>query len=189
MQMYFTDTLQIQNNSLTGTGVFRTNEKTVNDIYLQTVAIGNTTFSTNQLTLLQSIAAQCPLSGGEAVLRARDILALAPGTPQFYNNVNTCGNSARPSQDRTEQADLGDYVQVRPNPASESILIRYILSGEKEHQLILANIIGEVVGSFLLNGKEGEITVSIGNLPPGVYWYSLTGGTALPASGKLIIQR
>ena len=178
-----------QNNSLSGTGDYRTNEKTVNSIYLQTVAVGNNTFSTTQLSTLQSIAAQCPLSGGEAVLRARDILALAQGTSLFYNNANTCGNGARPSRDRTEQADLGDFVQVRPNPASESITIRYVLSGEAEHQLILANIIGEVVGTFLLNGKEGEITVFIGNLPPGIYWYSLTGGVALPESGRLIIQR
>ena len=110
-----------QNNSLSGTGDYRTNEKTVNSIYLQTVAVGNNTFSASQLTTLQSIAAQCPLSGGEAVLRARDILALAQGTPLFYNNVNSCGSGARPSRDRTEQFQAGNFIQVRPNPASENI--------------------------------------------------------------------
>jgi hypothetical protein len=42
MKMCFTNTLQTQNNNLTGSGDFRTNEKTVNDFYLQTVAIGVT---------------------------------------------------------------------------------------------------------------------------------------------------
>jgi len=44
--------LLIKNNGLSGTGDYRTNEKTVNTIYLQTVAFGNNTFSATQLAAL-----------------------------------------------------------------------------------------------------------------------------------------
>jgi Secretion system C-terminal sorting domain len=190
MKMYFTNTLQTQNNSLSVTGDFRTNEKTVNDIYLQTMAVGNNTFSEVQLVSLQAIAAQCPLSGGEAVLRARDMLALSQDSPIFYDDATICGSALRqPSQDRTGQVLESDFVQVRPNPASESITINYSLSDGLEHKLVLMNTIGEIVTNFLLNGKAGETTHSIGNLPPGIYWYTVIGGNGSETSGKLIINR
>jgi len=187
--MYFTNTLQTQNNSLTGTGDFRTNEKTVNDIYLQTVAVGNTTFSTNQLTALQSIAAQCPLSGGEAVLRARDMLALTQNVPIFYYDATNCSaNGLRPSQDRIETNLLGDFVEVQPNPASESVTVKYELSDEVNHHIVFMTVYGQVMSDILLNGKAGEITISIGNLPTGIYWYAVSGSNASVTSGKLIIN-
>lgn len=181
--------LNSQNNSLTGTGDYRTNEKTVNSIYLQTIAIGNNTFSDTQLSSLQAIAAQCPLFGGEAVLRARDMLALVQDAPTHYNNANTCGNAVRPSQNRIEQLQVNDFVQVRPNPASENIVVDYSLSEGVKYQIMLVSIFGQVVGIFPLDGHEGVTTIPINKLPEGIYWYSVTGGIGKSSPGKLIIHR
>ena len=170
-------------------GDYRTNEKTVNGIYLETVAVGNNTFSAAQLSSLQVVAAQCPLSGGEAVLRARDMLALAQDAPTFYNNGNTCGNALRPSQNRLEQLQINDFVQVRPNPASENIVVDYSLSEGVKYQIMLVSIFGQVVGIFPLDGNEGVTTIPINNLPEGIYWYSVTGDKGISCPGKLIIHR
>ena len=189
-QLSTANTLFTQNNGLSGTGDYMINEKRVNGIYLETVGAGNAAYSSTQLTYLQAIAAQCPLSGGEAVLRARDMLALSQDSPIFYDDATICGSALRqPSQDRTDQVLESDFVQVRPNPASESITINYSLSDGLEHKLVLMNAIGEIVTNFLWNGKARETTHSIGNLPPGIYWYTVIGGNGSETSGKLIINR
>lgn len=52
------------------------NEQIVNDIYLETVALGNQNFTTRQIEILYDIAHQCPEIGGTSVYRARSIYAL-----------------------------------------------------------------------------------------------------------------
>lgn len=51
-----------QNAAVTGSGVWITNEKIVNSIYLQTIASGQAISPTQQATLA-AIAAQCPANG------------------------------------------------------------------------------------------------------------------------------
>jgi hypothetical protein len=186
MKMYFTNTLQTQNNSLTGTGDFRTNEKTVNDIYLQTMAVGNNTFSEVQLVSLQAIAAQCPLSGGEAVLRARDMLTLTQDTPIFYNNITTCGSSLRPSENRMPELPINGFVRMNPNPASGNTVIQYAFASEGlERNLLLFNLFGQQVAKIILPDLEGEVAFSTQTLPSGVYHYVVTNSTV---KGNLVIS-
>lgn len=180
--------LLTQNDGLGGSGGFRYTEKVVNAIFLETIAMDSVEFSSTQRTTLLGIASQCPLSGGEAVLRARDLLAATPEGPFFYDDSINC-NGARPARERVEPVQNRDAVQVWPNPASESITIKYALSGGQDYQMVLMNTIGEMVGNFLLTGGKGEKTIAISNLPSGVYWYSVTGSALLPISGKLIIHR
>ena len=175
-----------QNNSLSGTGDYRTNEKTVNSIYLQTVAVGNNTFSASQLVSLQAIAAQCPLSGGEAVFRARDILTLTQNAPIFYNNVATCGNSFRPAQNRDPEFQNNGFVKINPNPASENSVVQYAFVSEGiERRLLLFNIFGQLVANILLQDLEGEVALSTHALPSGVYHFVVTNTSV---KGNLVIS-
>jgi hypothetical protein len=175
-----------QNNNLTGTGDFRTNEKTVNDIYLQTVAVGNNTFSAVQLVSLQAIAAQCPLSGGEAVLRARDMLTLTQDAPIFYNNVTNCGSNLRPSENRAPELPINGFVKMNPNPASGNTVIQYAFASEGlERNLLLFNLFGQQVAKVILPDLEGEVALSTQTLPSGVYHYVVTNSTV---KGNLVIS-
>jgi hypothetical protein len=175
-----------QNNNLTGTGDFRTNEKTVNDIYLQTVAVGNNTFSAVQLVSLQAIAAQCPLSGGEAVLRARDMLTLTQDAPIFYNNVTNCGSNLRPSENRAPELPINGFVKMNPNPASGNTVIQYTFASEGlERNLLLFNLFGQQVAKVILPDLEGEVALSTQTLPSGVYHYVVTNSTV---KGNLVIS-
>ncbi|MDO8368889.1 MAG: hypothetical protein Q7T20_18980, partial [Saprospiraceae bacterium] len=183
-QLSIANALLSQNNGLIGTVDFRINEKNVNSIYLETVAAGNTAYSSAQLTYLQAIAAQCPLSGGEAVLRARDMLALAQDAPTFYNDATICG-SLRPSRDRTDQVLVDDFVQVRPNPASDMAFIYYAFgSTSTEKRLLLFNVFGQQVTNVLLPNSEGELTLSTHSLPSGVYHFVVSNSTV---KGNLVI--
>ena len=178
--------LLAQNNSLSGTGDYRTNEKTVNSIYLSTVAVGNYTFTPTQLASLQAIASQCPLTGGEAVMRARDLLALAPNPPVFYNDASICGSVLRPAlEERTDNNPGGDFVEVRPNPASEYLEIHYGFSAEKQgRQLVLFDVFGKVASSIPIPDRSGTKTVQVSHLSAGIYRYSIIGSVL---TGNVVI--
>ncbi|MFN0215172.1 MAG: zinc-dependent metalloprotease family protein [Saprospiraceae bacterium] len=185
VRISFASPLYAQNAGLSGTGDYRVNEKMVNAIFLETMALGNTTFSSTQLAYLQAIAVQCPLSGGEAVQRARDMLALAQDAPAFYNDATTCGNSMRPPQKGVSRTQEGEFVRISPNPASESVVINYTFASDVvEKRMLLFNVGGQQVANILLPELEGEVTMPIKSLPSGVYHFIVTNSSVI---GNLVI--
>jgi hypothetical protein len=181
--------LLTQNDGLSGSGGIRFTEKVVNAIFLEMIAMDSVELSSTQRTTLLDIASQCPLSGGEAVLRARDLLAATPEGPFFYDDSINC-TGARPVRDRVVPLQNTDLVQLRPNPATERITIGFAFNDASEtHHLLLINAVGQLVGDFQLSGLEGEMNVSIAHLPTGVYYYTVTGSYAPGTSGKLFINR
>lgn len=177
------------NNNLSGTNTYQTNEKTVNEIFLQTVATGNLVFTPVQQTQLTSIANSCPLSGGEAVLRARTLLNLALETPVTYDDGTLCG-ALRPSEGRSSEVVSGtDQILVYPNPANDQIILDYQINSANDARVLLFNALGQVVRSVSLPQTNGQLTISVSDLNPGIYWYKLSGVGNSSLSGKIIINR
>jgi len=182
------NSLLTQNDGLGGSGGFRYTEKVVNAIFLETIAMDSVELSSTQRTTLLDIASQCPLSGGEAVLRARDLLSATQEGPFFYDDSINC-NGARPARDRVAPLLNRDMLHLWPNPASERITIGFAFTdGSATHQVLLINAVGQV-GDFQLSGPEGEMNVSIAHLPTGIYYYTVSGSYALGTAGKLFINR
>lgn len=176
-----------QNNGLTGSAAYQANEKTVNEIFLQTVAIGNYDFTAAQIASLEAIAELCPLSDGEAVLRARSLLNLAHETPVPYDDMALCYIGERADGKKKQAAKEGQFVKLFPNPANEAVMIEYRGIDNPDQRIVLYNILGQVVMEIRLPEEQGRIRISVGSLPGGVYWYSLRESQNL--SGKLLISR
>lgn len=92
------------NNSVNDTWLFETNQKTVYDIYLSTVAKGIDTFTTSQHQQLLDIAMQDVKTGGTGVYGARVMLGLEPNhNPAKINEtvqlVNCIGPNLIPNSD------------------------------------------------------------------------------------------
>ncbi len=176
--------LLAMNGNLLGSATYQVNEKTVNGVFLQTVALDNPILSPAQTASLASIATQCPLSGGEAVLRARALLNLNLETPVVYNDA-IC-NAQRPSGERNEASIAkGVMLKIYPNPASDMLNIEYSkLENAGDIQFALYDTYGRVVREVPLTNKEGKVQVDVQNLPEGIYWYVLPGILI----GKVILQ-
>ncbi len=174
--------LTTQNNVLTGTAEYLLNEKTVNSIFLETIATGNNSFSESQLSSLESIAGQCALSGGESVLRARDMLALVQETAYFYDDDILCN-----AQPRTSKGSVGgfeDAIKIFPNPANDEIRIQYDVQKTDGAHLKFFNVYGQLSKVVLLPEARGTVLTPTNNLASGVYFYTLDGVTA----GRVIIN-
>jgi len=175
--------LLAQNNNLTGSATYQTNEKAVNEIFLQTVAIGNFTFSEPQIASLENIAALCPLSDGEAVLRARAMLNLLETPPVTYDDIAICNGGERSNR----QMPSGHFIRVYPNPTYGSATIDYKGIGESGGHFLIFNSLGQVVREIALAQDQGNVQISLGTLSEGIYWYALSG--SINTTGKLIINR
>jgi len=169
------------NGTLADSTVYQANEKSVNQIFLQTLALGNTEFTEAQITALESIAEGCPLSDGEAVLRARAMLNILEESPAVYDDFVICG-----SGERTEEKgrDAKSSLRVYPNPANDFLNVDYYSVTNTDSQLLIFNAQGQSVREITLASKAGVIQVSLNNIPSGVYWYVAPG----IGVGKFIVQ-
>lgn len=97
------------------------NRKTVDRIYLQTLARGIYTLTQNQRDSLWEIAIQCPAEGGNAVYEARSLYGLGLGTAAF-DDEQLCATEQRHafSKQNTTQALA---ITLAPNPANDRVMI------------------------------------------------------------------
>lgn len=179
------DNLLLQNDNLPDLGKpYTANEKTVNDILLRTVLHGIFTFSSQDSATLESIAALCPLSDGESVLRARALLALVWGTPQSYEDEANC----IAERSRREQSATPDQFRIYPNPAADRITVEHSGDETSEQTLLLFNALGQVVKTAILPKEQNSTQVLLNGVPAGIYWYRVNGMQAAIHSGKIIIN-
>ena len=171
-----------KNNTLTGNEYYQQYEKVVNDIFLHTVASGIYVFSATQYTLLDSIARQCPLSRGEAVVRARALLAIVQDEPVNYDNETAC----LPANREGNQTSAPGELRIYPNPATDMLTIEYPASEPAE--LIFFNSVGQQVLHLPLAGKQIR-QLEVSAIPPGIYYYILRMANHPVNRGKLIISK
>ncbi|MDX1913457.1 MAG: T9SS type A sorting domain-containing protein [Saprospiraceae bacterium] len=174
------------NNNLSASTTYQFNEKAVNEIFLQTVAIGQLSFNATQLSLLAAIANSCPLSGGEAVLRARALLNAGLGTPVIYNDEMLC-NAQRPSEGRSVLEAGKNKLSIYPNPASDQLIIDYILEDHTKSNFFLLNSLGQIVKQISFNDSSGTTNLVLDGLPSGMYWYKVLPINDASLSGKIFI--
>ena len=178
--------LLTQNNNLNATTVYAGYEKTVNDIFLRTLAQGIFVFTSQDSATLTNLAGHCPLSDGEAVLRARAMLASIQNSLVAYDDRAIC-NSPR------EQAPLvtisKNMLLVYPNPASDKISITYNLEGSNTKQFYLFNATGQLVKTMVLPSEgNGTLQIDASTFSNGVYFYQTSGMDTQSLAGKLLIQ-
>ncbi|MFN0216284.1 MAG: hypothetical protein ACKVT2_18650 [Saprospiraceae bacterium] len=169
------------NAALTGNASYQVNEKLVNQIFLQSIAIGNLEFSETQISSLEGIATLCPLSDGEAVLRARAMYQLIQGAFADYDDLFICGGGGERSEKNNQTAQS---VRIYPNPANDALSIDYHGIGNLGGKFLMFNAQGQSVREIILPSDEGVVQLITNGLPNGIYWYSVPGIT----EGKVLIQ-
>jgi hypothetical protein len=86
---------------------------------------------------------------------------------------------------RVEKAVISNAY---PNPANSSTTITYSLPGAASGSVMIRNLLGTTVKEITLEANSGKLSLSTGDLPEGVYFYSLIVNGKTDASKKLIIR-
>jgi parallel beta-helix repeat protein len=125
------------NESIAPENLFEANEKQINEIYLNTVARGDS-LSESQKSLITSIAAQCPMIGGIAVFKARHLYAYF-GLP-IFNDSEICSFISGGQKVVKQQSNA--EVSIFPNPAQDVLYINTIFVTPT--RIVLRDITGRI---------------------------------------------
>jgi len=75
-----------------------------------------------------------------------------------------------------------------PNPANNTVNFEYSMNRENAGSVIIRNLLGSVVKKSTLTSEEGKLSIVTGDLPEGIYFYSLDVDGKTMTTRKLIIN-
>ena len=175
-----------QNSAIVSTGIHEYNERTVNEIMLLAVPQGRP--NALQITALDTIASQCPLSGGTAVFRARSYLSGYTGT--IYND-NACNTQQYQKPGGQGPSAFSEFFMVRPNPAKGYFVVSCGKdnSSKDDQDVLLYDLNGKVVRNAVLSKGDKDVTFETAGLSPGIYFVKVLEKGRLLFSTKLAIHK
>ena len=178
--------LASDNAAIPASYIFEINEQTVNDIFLNTIASGIYTFDSLQQATLESIAFQCPLTGGTAVFRARGLLSLV-GDYDFGDDVVNCqevGN--RSANGDALSPGTPAELKVFPNPGKGVFTV--VLPAHERGRLLLTDLNGKVVSVQKTNG-ETRYTLDLSSQHNGIYICRFSAGEHMEFVTRLALLK
>lgn len=150
-------------------------EKQVNDIYLQTLALGIAEFTPVQITTLETIAAYCPQEGGAAVHQARGMLSMFQDVNMLDFDCN--GSHARKAVTNDSFTATVEWeVILFPNPTSHELTIQSNLAFESNASIEIFNALGQLIKTKLVTAETNNITIDASSLLDGIYIMRLKNG-------------
>ncbi|MBA3648258.1 MAG: T9SS type A sorting domain-containing protein [Chitinophagales bacterium] len=162
------------------------NEKTIDEIYLATIAIGLDTFTEAQTRDILEIANQCPFIGGNAVYLARGMYELMNDS-MIYNDNQTCNSIQQIKNASIDKTEVS--MNVYPNPSDKMFFLDYSLPLDKEYQFYITNLSGKIIMDIDIYGTYGKREIDISSLLPGFYTMYLSDNNLPKWRSKLIIIR
>ena len=167
------------NSSLVNTSQVEEYRKIVNDIYLNTFAIGYYTLTQEQVSTLQQIADVTPWEGGDAVYIARYMLNIEQDNvrPAYVIHPHT-----NPSP------DVEQTVTLYPNPAKDEVTLTFAKVPVGSFTFKVYDITGREIINRKLSTKLLTAEVKLANLYKGIYVYKLESDNMAPFTGKLVIE-
>ncbi|MBK6700200.1 MAG: T9SS type A sorting domain-containing protein [Saprospiraceae bacterium] len=175
--------IQASLNAISPTNVMETNDVYVTNLSLSRLVDPNMTLSAAQLAILENIANQCPLDGGDAVSRARAILHSID--PDYFNaGVNCSGIPGLRSNSNHENINK---IQIVPNPNNGNFKFQTD-NQTKIHKFTLAiyNVNGTQINTF--HSLELNSIVNL-DLKAGLYIIKITVEDGTTSCQKLIINK
>ncbi len=173
------------NSAISVSDITESNEKSLNEIGLMTIAKHNSQFTSVQLSILESIANQCPVSGGQAVFRARAILALV-NPNQHYDDRDICEPFGGIRIKNNSNSKLL-ACKVYPNPAMNSVTLEISDNNLGKVEFSLMNATGQKLLSKSLPEGQKSFIFNIASFDPGVYQYQIVLKNQSSINGKLVV--
>jgi hypothetical protein len=163
------DSVNYWNHEVSNIKDYETMEKTINEIYLHTLAMGEYSFSPAEMEQITMIAWQCPLKSAAAVYKARSMYALVHPFTRFdnYSICNAQGMQYRASQ-QTDNTKPSNAIQLYPNPSTSHLTIDM----QKDYgkvSFVIYNALGQKVHRWQSNEIIQNIDLVVLKLSSGLH--------------------
>ena len=137
--------------------------------------------------MVQTIIQQCPLVGGQSVIRARNMYRKI-NENLVYDDYNSCLAQGiyRTPQSALNSQDIQQMI-LKPNPANSQTEIYFTAVVSNNTKIIVLDNTGRVVLSELMNRNNFSFVLHTGQFAPGLYFIEAYNGISLVAKEKLII--
>lgn len=177
----------VSNSMLPENAQYEENEKIINGIYLNTVAIGITQFSPEQEYQITQIAFQCPLSGGNSVYKARVLYQRINDT--VFNDDSICEGIAAKRRElmTSKRNNLPLQFTIIPNPASHSVVLQWTEPREGMAILELFDQVGKRIISKQIDLSMLNFQLNTESIDPGIYEICLIDSKFARTCKKLVI--
>lgn len=136
------------NSNLVTNYTFEQYKKTVNDVYLSSIAVGMYYFSDTQAEQLEEIASKCFLEAGEAVFEARAMLSLyGEGSWDDYDVCAEQENAMKTDEEAKADSVRQDIIfyMAYPVPAKDKLMIRLTGSAFTGEEIEITDRLGRVM--------------------------------------------
>ena len=174
------------NNSLEVDNTMDFNERQINDVFMNTVAMNTTEFSDEEFFTIAHIALQCPISGGDAVYRARVLYAMKYPDEKF-DDKNACKEGNKPANRVQKNKTSGDLF-VMPNPANNEFVSNFHLSDEySSANLTLLNSLGMVVAEQKYDSSNNFVKWNTSDISNGVYVLLVTSNNQVLQQKRVVV--
>ena len=164
------------------------NQKTVNTIYLNHLKMSSTVedpmfmyqYDSTETAILDGVAYQDPLLGGDAVYQARvmlflDVLDLEMTLKSHINKPITIPNQTQYS--------------LFPNPNNGLMQLNYSLADNETGIITIYNLLGVEISSYPLSKNSTSLAIDQSQLSNGIYFYKVIVNDRLIKSDKVIINK
>ena len=182
--------IKIDNDAILVTAVYEQNEKTVNDILLGMFLYGNTVPSISEADVLQPIADQCPLVGGDAVFTARSLLTLTGDVTNYDDEVNCAGVGGR-SRSAGEKTETVNTFKLFPNPAKDLVTLEWTgdFKSSAEGQLLMFDQRGKQILNREIDLTSQSVSLETSGFSPGLYLFEVRQDGRTLFSEKLVLVK
>jgi hypothetical protein len=174
------------NAAISPTELWEENEKQFNSVYLETAAKRHYEFSEEQADLLESLIYQCPIAGGPAVYKARQLyehIAIVD-----YDDETACQLAGIQYRQRRPEAQAVAAFDLAPSVAVFEFGVNRT-DASAEAQIVVFNLAGQAVGMGAMPAGQTAVVFSCAHLPTGVYAVQMTVGGQPVGTQKLAIVR
>lgn len=178
-----------QNNAVNVVESFDAYEQIVNDIYLNTVALGNSEFTSEQSQILSGIANSCAYEHGQAVYAARALYALVDPFAVYEEEELCVQPQYRIGVQNEELLKATTAVlNVFPNPSKDEITIQFE-NLDFSKQLTIQDLTGRELRQISLNSDVQSISLDLTDVKSGIYVLSGFDRFGATISKRFIIQK
>ncbi|MFZ1694321.1 MAG: hypothetical protein WAT74_14070 [Flavobacteriales bacterium] len=180
------DGVQATNAAIATGELIEANNKTVNEVHLATLAKNITAFTPAQAEALLAVADQCPLSGGNAVFRARSLYSLIDDAHD-YDDAALCLQQGLITKRKPVGAE--PLCALVPNPTKDQAVLVLNAALNDPAWLVMVNALGAEVFRTLIPADQPRTELGLAGLASGIYHYTLVGAQSTIGSGKLAVER